>query len=185
MSDRSRGGILGAGAAILLFLGSAAGGESGNGVEGVTYDPREFSPVQKERIERLFGQVMCDCPRESWSRTLAGCPDTCADPQKAEIRDGVKRGLTDQEVLSEQLKIHRGDRRVLSVPEGILSSLFPYLALGGLTAVVLMVIAAAVRPRSKVKSAAPGADERPPAGATDEDRRIGDAVEKDLQEMDG
>jgi cytochrome c-type biogenesis CcmH protein len=182
-------------AAGFLFLGIAAAGEAGHGEAAAPYDPREFTPEQRARIEKLFLEVMCDCGEENWSRTLAGCPSGCAEPQKRIIREAVKRGLTDDQVIQDQLKRHGGDQRVLSVPDSPLASLFPYLALGAATALVLMVLLAKVRPRARGKppggSAAsphPGAaragSPQSPA-ATEEERRIGEAVERDLQEMDG
>jgi hypothetical protein len=195
MRETSRGWFSCGLAAGFLFLGIAAAGEAGHGEAAAPYDPRDFSPEQRARIEKLFLEVMCDCGEENWSRTLAGCPSGCAEPQKRLIREAVKRGLTDDQVLKDQLQRHGGDQRVLSVPDSPLSSLFPYLALGAATAVVLMVLLAKVRPRPRGKSPGGGPTTPPPAAAragapgstpaTEDERRIGEAVERDLQEMDG
>ena len=181
--------------AVFLHLGIAAAGEAGHGEAAPPYDPRDFTPEQRARIEKLFLEVMCDCGEENWSRTLAGCPSGCAEPQKRVIREAVKRGLNDDQVLKDQLQRHGGDQRVLAVPDSPLASLFPYLALGAATALVLMVLLAKVRPRARGKApgggpttpAAPAAGAGAPGSppATAEERRIGEAVERDLQEMDG
>jgi hypothetical protein len=41
----------------------------------------ENLPVeQRQRVRRLWNQVVCACPNENWSRTLTNCMDACADP---------------------------------------------------------------------------------------------------------
>ncbi len=193
---------------ILLFLmGSTMAGEktdapprpaaggAGHGEAGKPYDPREFTPEQRDRIEKLFARVICDCPRENWSKTLAGCPDGCSEDQKKKIREAVKRGLTDEQVLDEQLAAHGGDRRVLAEPDSPLASLFPYLTLGVLTAIVVLVLIASIRPRPAARPPAKAAGiagmdgtkalaESGRGAAAEDERRIADAVEKDLQEME-
>lgn len=156
---------------------------AGHGVASKPYDPREYTIEQRERIEKLFLRIICDCPRENWSKTLAGCPEGCAEPQKKRIRELVKAGKTDEEVLEDQLGSHGGDRRVLAEPDSLLATYFPYIALGALCAAVLFILFASVKKRGAVPAPAPSG-ERPAADVPSEDERIARAVEKDLREMD-
>lgn len=72
-------------------------GERGEAAE-IPFDPEE--PGMFRRLKRLETYVMCACPNENWSRTLANCPDGCADPQKFEIRDMVREGRTDEQIFA-------------------------------------------------------------------------------------
>ncbi len=155
---------------------------SGHGERAKPYDPREFTPQQRERIDRLFYRVMCKCKKENWSKTLAGCPDACADEQKQEIRVAVKAGRSDQEILDEQARKY--GPRALAIPDSTLASWFPYMVLGGLTVVVLLILARSIRPAPRTGPEGESQGPASPSGLSEEDRRIADAVERDLEEMD-
>ncbi len=51
-------------------------------------------------VKRISKQVMCACPDENWTRTLASCLDGCADPQKQEILQMVQAGSSDEAILT-------------------------------------------------------------------------------------
>jgi len=199
----TRGGIAVLAALVIGALpGRAAGGDakaaapqaktaapassSRHEERGRPYDPKDYSAEEKERIDALFYRVICDCPEENWSRTLAQCAANCADPQKEQVRDAVKRGLTDREVLAEQLRLHGGDERVLAVPRSPLSGVLIALGAVALTAAVIAVLLRSVRRRPAAGRDRPGGPGIPSASAaeTEEDRRIADEVERDLEEMD-
>jgi cytochrome c-type biogenesis protein CcmH/NrfF len=166
-------------------------------VEGKPYDASDYTREERERIERLFTLVICACPKEGFTKTLAGCPDGCADEQKREVRAGVKAGKTDQQILEEQVIAHH-TREVLSLPDSRLAHLVPYLALGVMVMVVLGILVKSIRPRPPAGSPAPSA--LPPGKAaaggpaanggrsgnadSAEEARLDAAVERDLAEMD-
>jgi len=174
-------------------------GAEGHGMEGKPYDPADYTPGQRERVDRLFTLVICACPKEGYTKTLAGCPDGCADEQKREVRAGVKAGKTDQQILDEQVMVH-GTKQVLSLPDSRLAHLVPYLALAVMVLVVLAILVASVRPRPPAGAAIRGAAASPPGKASaagpradgpsagegdpEEEARLEAAVERDLAEMD-
>jgi len=138
------------------------------------YDPRDFTAEQRERIERLFRHVICACPRENFTKTLAGCPDDCADTQKGMIRAAVKAGKTDQEIFDEQVRA-AGTRQVLSVPESALAHYGHFIILGVLTVGVVWLLRRSLKPPEAGGKTKSGPDEE----------RLGDAVDRDVAEMDG
>jgi hypothetical protein len=149
--------------------------------EAAPVDTSDLGPEERERIERLFTRVMCACPEEDWTRTLAGCPHGCSDRQKEMVRQGVKKGLPDEEILADQVRTF-GTEKVLAIPRSAAATLVPYLFLVVFTAGAIFILAASLRP-----SRPGGTRERTveaPGGATEEDRRIGEAVERDLEAMD-
>jgi cytochrome c-type biogenesis protein CcmH/NrfF len=97
-----------------------------------TVGESNFSDPERKRLRRLETGVMCACPRENWSRTLTNCPDSCADPQKKEIRALLRKGRSDAEILADMERAYGS--RVLSAPgwsgTGKWSYLFPFLILG-------------------------------------------------------
>jgi hypothetical protein len=149
--------------------------------EAAPVDTSDLTPEQLERIESLYGRVLCACPEEDWTRTLAGCPHGCSDRQKRMVRDGVKRALADEEILAEQVRVF-GTEKVLAIPRSTAATLVPYLILVVFTAGVVVLLAASLRPSRRGAPPAPPVDA--PGGGTEEDRRIAEAVERDLEEMD-
>lgn len=53
-----------------------------------------------ERYRRLTGLLVCACPDENWTRTLHGCPDGCANPQKEELRALLVADKSDADILA-------------------------------------------------------------------------------------
>jgi cytochrome c-type biogenesis protein CcmH/NrfF len=161
-----------------------AGMAAGHGEPAKPYDPRDFTTPERERIELLFQQVMCKCPREDWSKTLAGCPDGCAEQQKAEIRAAVKAGKKDDQIIAEQ--VGRYGREARARPDSLLAHWGPYLALAACGILALLALSRALRPAKPVPEAVSVAA-APPAEtvtASEDERRLEEEVERDLREMD-
>ena len=185
-----------AGQAVAPTVPGGPGAGDGHGVRGAGNAPDRDPPEVRERIERLFSRVICACPRENWTKTLSGALEGCADEQKNTIRDGVRKGLTDEQILAQQVTTY-GTEKVLSVPDSLFASWFPYIALLALTAVVLVILDRSIRApgkRAPEGMAGASASSAAPASAADaavskahaeEDRRMEDAVERDLREIDG
>ena len=77
--------------------------DRGHGQSGMPdLESRDFSDEQLLRIRKLEERVTCACPRENWSKTLAHCPDRCANPQKEEIRTEILQGKSNSEILQAQ-----------------------------------------------------------------------------------
>jgi cytochrome c-type biogenesis protein CcmH/NrfF len=155
----------------------------GHGEASKPYDSKDWSPEERRRLDHLFGQIVCACPKEGWSKTLAGCPDGCSEKQKAEVRAALKAGKTDEEIIAEQVRIY-GTEQVKALPDSPLAHLFPFVALGALAVLAVAFLVRSVRPRR------PGAAEPPPAAAVRAEgpaagqNEIEEAVERDLREMD-
>jgi len=180
--------LLAAAAALAVACGRLDGAEGAAGAdlhghEAAPFDAGDLRPGEKERFDGLFSKIICACPRENWTKTLAGCPDGCSDRQKDMVRRAVRTGKTDAEILDEQLRTF-GTPKVLAIPDSAMATWFPYAALIALGAIVVALLNRSVgRARARPSGEAPP----PPApteGQTEEERRIAESVEKDLREMD-
>ena len=103
----------------------------------------DLSPAARRRVEHLYQQLMCDCPRETYSRTLANCPDACANPQKDLIVAMVNEERSDQEVFEAMLQRVGHDQRVLASPRSFFGRWayvlpFVFLVLGFIMAGVVL-----------------------------------------------
>ena len=75
----------------------------------MAFAPQDASaqgPGDSKRILRLFSEFKCKCPKEDWTRTLAGCFEPCVDPQKALIRKLVAQGLDDDAIRVDSIAEH-------------------------------------------------------------------------------
>ena len=100
-------------ALVLVALLGAAGAARADDVDDAP--PRrgrelltlsDLTPEQRRLAEEAYGQVVCDCPNENWSKTLAMCPDGCAIPQKQEILTQVRSGRTIAQIVAFQVEHH-------------------------------------------------------------------------------
>jgi cytochrome c-type biogenesis protein CcmH/NrfF len=112
----------------------SAGMPTGHGERGAPQPLLELTDDQlRLRMKRLQGQVMCACPDENFSRTLANCPDGCADPQKSAIRAQVMSGWPDDRIIAAQIAEH--GPRVRAHPgwsgAGKWAIILPFAALAG------------------------------------------------------
>ena len=134
------------------------------------------------RMEALHRNILCWCPDENWSRTLAGCTDPCANEQKAMVQRGVDEGLSDAEIIQQMVDYPRGGPSVRAIPEIAGTNLLGYMlplilvAAGVLVVVVLLFGLSSRRP----PLAAPAGGE-PEEG--EEDRIWGERIEKEIKEM--
>lgn len=112
----------------------ASGGETseasvvghGERSEPLPYEALAVTEI-RSRMKRLQGLVMCACKEENWSRTLANCPDACADPQKRELLAGIQSNQTDDEIIEQQVRRYGSKAR--ANPIGIAVKVLPFLAL--------------------------------------------------------
>jgi cytochrome c-type biogenesis protein CcmH/NrfF len=98
--------------ALLLTAPVLADGDAPGGGHGVAVDPLPVeSGIDVDRLQWLYENVVCACPKENWSKTLAACPDGCAIPQKMEIQRAIVAGLGDDEIIDQQVALHGAKAR--------------------------------------------------------------------------
>lgn len=142
------------------------------------------------RTDYLERSMICWCPNENWTKTLAGCPDGCADEQKFLLRQWLDEGATDEEIIARMVAYPgKGDVRVRALPtaEGVnwIGYLFPgFLGLGGLVVVASLLLSLT----KKKPAGAPGSSGDGESSAQrrrlDSDAEIGERIERELEEMD-
>jgi len=89
--------------------------ETGHGVRVEPAPLLELESVEAERrYQRLLGKLICKCPSENWTRTLATCRDACAEEQKLLIRERLRQGWSDERIIAEQ--VERWSSLVLANP---------------------------------------------------------------------
>ncbi len=158
---------------------------------GASISINDLDVAQRERARALFSEVMCSCPRENWSRTLGSCPDGCANQQKQTILARVLQGISDREILDEQVRIAKqilpmtgrdpaDAERVLAAPPGALGMWVIALPLAGFLGATIVLGAI-------LKSwTGPGGGDAPSQqsdGPAPDDAEIA-AIEKELSEVD-
>lgn len=144
------------------------------------------------RREYLWSAIMCWCPKEKWTRTLAGCPDGCADEQKSMVSAWLSEGRTSDEVVELMVAHPKGGEKVRGYlkPTGVnrLGYVLPFLFFAVAAVVLGLVLRRVIRKNDEPHPSASGA-----SGATsdagsdsssDDDKHWGDLVEKELKEMD-
>lgn len=100
---------------------------------------QESAPASEpKRVLQLFEQFRCDCPKENWTRTLAGCFEPCVERQRNLVRGFVADKLTDEKIFQEMIK-DAGTEKVLA-RASLLPKLVPYAILGLLGCVAAMVL---------------------------------------------
>jgi cytochrome c-type biogenesis protein CcmH/NrfF len=172
--------------ALVQGLAAERGGEGGRReAESVVISAGEDR--RKRRTEKLERDIMCWCKKEDWTKTLAGCPEGCANEQKGLIQEWMGKGLTDDEIIDRMVAHPDGGPRVRAVPVATgtnrLGFILPFVILGVAAVLVAVFLRAAVRPaRSLVPPESPVASRQPPA-ASDDSVAIGDRIEKELEEM--
>lgn len=152
-------------------------GDDGHGkkVEFVLHD---LDPDQRRRVLEAWAHVICNCPRENWSKTLLNCPDGCALPQRRQVQERVIDGWDLGQIVAEQVTLH-GPKAAAdpgTSANGTLLVLAGVIFGGGLAAMVL----AAWRRRSEERRAAAESDRANRAVARFET----DVVERELREID-
>lgn len=134
-----------------------------------------------KRTRDLHSSLMCWCDSEDWTRTLAGCPETCAQPQKDLIQQWLREGLTDTEVIDRMVR----QAVALKGPEGVKVKASSK-SIGLYTPFVILLVAGvfvALFLRRLVKR---GAQEGGPEPSQETgDAEWGERLERELKEMDG
>jgi cytochrome c-type biogenesis protein CcmH/NrfF len=158
----------------------AQGGDAASRARSVVSEAAEDRRVA--RIEALHRGILCWCPSESWTRTLSGCTESCADEQKAMVQRGVDDGLSDAEIIQQMVDDPRGGPRVRAIPETTGTNLLGYilpliLVAGGVFVVVAALFGLSSR---RAPPAAPGGGS---SAEGDEDRIWGERIEKEIKEM--
>ena len=68
------------------------------------------STVRGERRVRLLDEIRCWCEKEEWTRSLSGCFENCANPQKNLIDQWLTAGLSNDEIRKKMVQAERGHR---------------------------------------------------------------------------
>ena len=109
---------------------------AGHGAKGfIILD--QLETAQRQRARSLFAEIVCNCPRENWSKSLLNCPDGCADKQKQEILQQVTLDWDDARIIDYQVKAY--GPRAHDKPDDVLTYLLPVLFLLVCVAVVGVV----------------------------------------------
>lgn len=133
----------------------------------------ELDIAQRQRAKRLWAEIVCDCPRENWSKSLLNCPDGCSEPQKQEVLHQIVEGRSDQEIIDYQIAQH--GPRAHGKPDDVLTYLLPFLVLVGAVSVVGVVYA-------RWRRASQATHAHRMTGAPPADDELA-AVERELQEL--
>ena len=142
------------------------------------------STGDSKRILRLFSEFKCKCPKEDWTRTLAGCFEPCVDPQKALVRKLVAQGLDDDAIRARMIE-DAGTEKVIARPSAaywilLLPNLFPitfFIVLGG--GVVLMLM----KMRKQTRLAEDGAAAALQREHQEPSTELADRVEEELNRL--
>ena len=159
------------------------------GEPATAFFDRSVADARDEARARLWGKIICWCTDEGWTKTLAGCPDGCANPQKTMVENGLDEGLTDEEIIERMVNDPRGGEQVRASlkAEGFNLVAFWMPVLTGGFALVLVVLAlrrlvhrggADAPAAQRGDGAADGVD-----GGPAQDRWT-ELVEKELEELD-
>ncbi|HVR75305.1 MAG TPA: cytochrome c-type biogenesis protein CcmH [Planctomycetota bacterium] len=132
------------------------------------------------RTSRLHQGLICWCREENWTRTLQGCTDTCAMPQKTMIETWIAEGYMDEEIIQKMVDHPLGGPKVRALPEAKGWNLVAYWLPFALGAVGIVLVAVRLlrflRPPRKGEAAA--------EPASREDDESSERIEKELREME-
>ena len=108
--------------------------------DGLAQDAPAVAPPGEDarRLNRLYAEFKCKCPKENWTRTLAGCFEPCVDPQKDLVRRLVAEGLSDEKIRRRMI-LDAGTEQVLARPSS-LPNYIPYAIFATLGLCVLLVL---------------------------------------------
>jgi cytochrome c-type biogenesis protein CcmH/NrfF len=133
------------------------------------------------RTSRLHQGLMCWCREENWTRTLQGCTDGCAEPQKTLIMTWIAEGYTDEEIIQKMVDHPMGGPKVRALPEAegwnLVAYWLPFALGAGGIALVAVCLLRFVRPRRKRVAAAA-------EPASREDEESSERIERELREME-
>lgn len=170
-----------AGSSVRPALGSDG---HGHGVHLPLSSERNFTREQQARIEWLFKQIICSCTRENWTKTLEGCPDGCANPQKEQVRDGVTTGLSNDAILDKQLAMFGPQVLARTSAQGVVGFLLYILPFVGLLVFAVLIVSfltRVIKPASATEAAAKASEKGKSSGS---DQQWDDEIERELEQMD-
>jgi cytochrome c-type biogenesis protein CcmH/NrfF len=125
-------------AALAVSSGSLAVAQEGAHASAGTIVLDDLSVEERQRARSLWSHVICSCPRENWSKTLANCPDGCSDPQKQVILRQVREDWSDESIFEYQ--VGQWGTKVLAKPDDFFLYALPVAFLLGCIMVVWVVL---------------------------------------------
>jgi len=146
---------------------------------------------RESRTDYLERALICWCTKEDWTRTLSGCPETCAEEQKQLLRKWLDEGATDEEIIDRMVAHPSGGPRVRAAPEAEGSTWVGYLspaiaALAGLAVLaVLLVRMTRQRPAGPAGAPAAATQASGTPSSLKGDDEISEQIERELKEMEG
>lgn len=134
-----------------------------------------MTPQQRRDALEAYAHIVCKCPVENWSKTLASCPDGCADQQKGMVLRRIAEGWKLDAIVAEQVE-RFGSKAAADPGSGRDGSLWIMLSLaaGAVAAVGVLL--------SWRRRAGAGAAAARPADAATGDETS--AIERELREID-
>jgi cytochrome c-type biogenesis protein CcmH/NrfF len=151
---------------------AAGGGTAASRGSELVLEARE--QVRDRRRHTLQNGLKCWCPKEDWTRTIAGCWENCANEQKELIDRWLEEGFTDAEIIAEMVR--RKGPRVVAVPKSFLATSAPYLILAGAGLFAAVALFRVTRRRP--------AREEAPARGGEEDREWEARLERELERLE-
>lgn len=163
-------------AAVLLIAGSAAAQQDPHsGPAAPPADLQQLTPEQRRDALEAYAHIVCKCPVENWSKTLASCPDGCADQQKGMVLRRIAEGWKLDAIVAEQVE-RFGSKAAADPGAGKDGSLWIMLSLA-IGAVAAVGVLLSWRRRAGVTAAT----QQPARAATGDETS---AIERELREID-
>lgn len=100
---------------------------------------RARKAVTEIRNVNLLEQIKCKCEKEDWTRTLKGCFENCANPQKELILEWLALGYSDDEIKQGMVEA-TGTTEVLVRERGFVEKYGAYAVFGGAVAAGLVLL---------------------------------------------
>lgn len=163
-------------ALVLLFGGTASAQQDPHSGPGAApADLQQLTPEQRRDALDAYAHIVCKCPNENWSKTLASCPDGCADQQKGMVLRRIAEGWTRDAIVAEQVE-RFGAKAAADPGSGRDGSIWIILALtvGAASAVGVLLT-------WRRRAGASGAQREPSSAATGDETS---AIERELREID-
>jgi cytochrome c-type biogenesis protein CcmH/NrfF len=161
------------------------GGEAARGeVEALIEAAREEG--MQMRKDALLRGLVCWCPKEEWTRTVAGCAEPCADEQKDLVARWLAGGFTDEEIIGRMVAHPKGGPRVRAAPlasgTNLVGYLGPFAILVAAAVIAALALRRVLRGRGGEKAALLPERAAGPDGRGDDE--IGERIERELKEME-
>lgn len=166
--------------ALVSGLAQEIGTENGRARAQVLVE-KAAKEHRQARIDGLERSIICWCPDESWTRTLSGCAQGCAEEQKGLIRAWIDEGATDSEIIDRMVAHAKGGPKVRAIPEAKGANWIGYLGPGILTVAGAVIVALLLR-RTRRRG---GPSTRTAARSAAAEDDIGEQIERELREMEG